>query len=560
MSRRIDIELTSTRDDGSWTWRAAGAKQPKGSLDGTLLPGGASVGDVLRAEVETTLDGTSVLSVAAPKERARQEPERIELIGRTLRDDELVIETRARRGRRDRGDRDDRGDRRRGRDGERRPRRDGDRRDRGERGDRGPRGDRDRGSRGDRPQGERRDRPRRDRPAPPPKPKAKRLRAGRTHRKAALAALAPEEQVIAEQVLQGGIPAVRQAVEKMNEQARAEGRPEVKPDALVAVAERLLPALRTAEWRDRADAAVADLDELDLRDLRSVVVAADQAAKDDEARAIAATLREGLGRRVEGEQAKWLAEIAENLDDGRVVRALRLSSRPPKAGAPLPGDLATRLAEATAASLTADTLTDRWATVLDALSFSPVRLTVTPASKPDAPSEELLAAVTRVAARLPQIAAVFGIEAPAEAPRRRGGRGGGGRRSGGGAKPGGAPKPPAARPAATDRAPAEAATPTGESATPEAPAAAPVEAPAPEAADAAAEPVASGEAPAEVEAPAPVGSAAESDEAPAASEPAAPADAGSTDGADAPVEVEADPAAAVEVEGDAASDATDDDD
>ena len=46
MSRRIEVELTSQRDDGTWTWRAAGAKQPKGSLDGTLLYDGASVGDV----------------------------------------------------------------------------------------------------------------------------------------------------------------------------------------------------------------------------------------------------------------------------------------------------------------------------------------------------------------------------------------------------------------------------------------------------------------------------------------------------------------------------------
>ncbi len=54
--------------------------------------------------------------------------------------------------------------------------------------------------------------------------------------------------MIAEQVLRGGVPAVRQAVDKMNEDARAEGRPEVKPDALLTVAERLLPALRSAEW------------------------------------------------------------------------------------------------------------------------------------------------------------------------------------------------------------------------------------------------------------------------------------------------------------------------
>ena len=38
MSRRLEIELTSERPDGTWTWRAAGARQPKGEMDGTLLP------------------------------------------------------------------------------------------------------------------------------------------------------------------------------------------------------------------------------------------------------------------------------------------------------------------------------------------------------------------------------------------------------------------------------------------------------------------------------------------------------------------------------------------
>ncbi len=443
MSRRIDIELTSVREDQTWTWRAAGAKQPKGVVAASRLPADAAVGDVLRAEVETTLDGTDVLSVTPPKAK-REVTDRIELIGRSVPDDQLVTTTLApKRGgnRRDRGDRDGRGERR-GR---------GDRADRGDRDDRRRDGDgRNRRDGGGRPDGDRRGRGeggernrRPERPAPPARPKPKRLRPARTHRKAALDVLAPEEQVIAEQLLRGGLPAVRQAVEKQNEQAKAEGRPIVKADALLAVAERLYPALRVAEWRDRAEAAVADMDELDLRDLRSVVVAAESGARDDESRALAEQIREGLARRVDAEQSAWLTEITETLDTGRVVRALRLSSRPPKAGAPLPADVAAKLTESTSAALTADTLPDRWATVLDALSFSPVRLQVKPASKPETPSEELVAVVTRVASRLPNIAQEFGITPPPESAKRRGPRGGnrgrGGAPKGGGAT---APRPP----------------------------------------------------------------------------------------------------------------------
>ena len=54
-----------------------------------------------------------------------------------------------------------------------------------------------------------------------------------------------------------------------------------------------------------------------------------------------------------------------------------------------------------------------FATVLDALAFSPVRTQVVPAGIPAEPSTELLAAVKKVAARLPQIAALFGVEATA---------------------------------------------------------------------------------------------------------------------------------------------------
>jgi hypothetical protein len=206
---------------------------------------------------------------------------------------------------------------------------------------------------------------------------------------------------------------VRQAVEKQNETNKAEGKPEISPAPLLQLAEQLMPSLRSAEWRDKAEAALADLQELDLRDLRSVVVASDAGARDDETRALADQLKTGLAQRVESEQAAWLTEISELLAGGRAVRALRVSSRPPKAGAPLPAELSAKLTEAAAASLTAETGQDRFATVLDALAFSPVRTQVVPAGIPAEPTAELLAAVKKVAARLPQIAALFGIEATA---------------------------------------------------------------------------------------------------------------------------------------------------
>ena len=84
------------------------------------------------------------------------------------------------------------------------------------------------------------------------------------------------QQPLAEEVLKGGVPGVRQAIDRMNDKATAEGMPKIKREPLVALAEKLAPTLKAAEWRDRAEAAVAGIETVDLRDIRSVVVAADE--------------------------------------------------------------------------------------------------------------------------------------------------------------------------------------------------------------------------------------------------------------------------------------------
>ncbi|MGB5757070.1 MAG: hypothetical protein WBM50_09160, partial [Acidimicrobiales bacterium] len=125
MGRRIEVELTSARDDGSWTWRAAGAKQPKGDVDAALLYQGAKVGDVVKVEAEFHLDGIEVTEVFAPKAK-KERTDLLELKTRPLRDDELVTTQRVARGDR-RGGRGERGDRgrSRGRDDDRGQRRGG---------------------------------------------------------------------------------------------------------------------------------------------------------------------------------------------------------------------------------------------------------------------------------------------------------------------------------------------------------------------------------------------------------------------------------------------------
>src|ERR1700729_3925519 len=119
MSRHIDIELTSKAGDGSWTWRAAGARQPKGTVEAALVPAGEAVGAVLRADVEIGLDGIEILSLTSAKPpRSPEKTEgRIEVKGTPRRAPDVSVilapgSNKRRRDRDDDGDRGERGERR----------------------------------------------------------------------------------------------------------------------------------------------------------------------------------------------------------------------------------------------------------------------------------------------------------------------------------------------------------------------------------------------------------------------------------------------------------------
>ncbi|MDZ7676429.1 MAG: hypothetical protein U5K30_15340 [Acidimicrobiales bacterium] len=386
MATRIEIELTSRRDDDTFTWRAAGAREPRGVANVSLFPDDSAVGSKFNVEAEVELDGITITNVLPSKEKTKAKSfETLELISGD--DEPLVTQQLAEKGR---GGRDRKGKKGKGR---------------------GKRYNESRG--GD-------DRPRTPaKPKLPPKPKPPRLKAGRAHRDAVVADLPEEQKPVAQEVIKGGLQAVRQAVANQNEQAKAEGKPEIDERPMVALAEELLVKVRAAEWRDRAEAALEQAETVDVRDLRSVVTAADGAAKDEESRDLAARLRDALAERLDADHQAWIAEIIELLDDDRTVRALHLSSRPPKAGSPLPAPVAMRLVEAANASMTAETSPDRWSYILDALAHSPVRRQVVPASLPANVPDELEKAIARHGDRLPEIAEIFGVEPEKAAPRRK---------------------------------------------------------------------------------------------------------------------------------------------
>jgi hypothetical protein len=440
MSRRIEIELTSRRDDGTWTWRAAGAREPRGSVEAELLPPQASVGDVFRAEADFEIDGIFVTSVQPPREIREGDAgsNRIEVLG-SGRDSSGGVSVTMTSGRRHRDDasgarergarpsapgrpmeRAARQERPRGaqRDrsrpegaGRSRPDRDGRRTERRGRSEETP--DTRAGSRTEAQELQRpRGRAARSKDAPADRRERRRVEPVTTHRNASLAELRPEQLPVAEQLLRGGIPALRRAIDEQNTRARAEGRAEVPPEPLLAMAEELLPVINLAAWKDRAVAVRTAGRDAPLREVRSVVSGASAVNLDEEARTLLSSLRESLESRVTALREAWLGRINNSLKAGRVADALRTSARPPEPGARLPGELAVRLAEAASASMSPDLAQEGWAELLEAVIDSPVRRNVKPVGLPAEVSEDLMHAARRAAGYVPGLARLLGLPIP----------------------------------------------------------------------------------------------------------------------------------------------------
>lgn len=469
MARRMEVELTSSRDDGTWTWRALGAREPRGVVEEKVLPAGAHVGDVLRVEAEFELDGITITTVLPAKGKA-DPAGLIEIAHRPVAG--TVTTTLVGRGGRPGGDRR-RGDGLAwaggprdgaGRDGGRAPGRGAPRRDGarpessprpGTRGDgprrdggsgtdtadapsagaparrsfphggphpersaaaaRGPGGDRPTSSgAGSRPRPEGssgRDGASHARPAGrAARPRPPRFVPGSAHRDELLATLPEAQRPVALQLAAGGMPAVRRALEEARVVARAEGRSSEPDNAIVALAEKLASSVREAVWLDRAESAVAQLETLSLRDLRATVLGA--APRDDHGRSLLQQLREALDGRVTKLRTAWEADITHALDEGRVLQALRLSARTPEPTARFPAALVTRLAEASGTAMTVETPAERWLALLEAVAASPIRRSVKPLGLPEDPSGAVRQAAQAAAGRVPALAPLLGLTMP----------------------------------------------------------------------------------------------------------------------------------------------------
>ncbi len=416
MSSRIEVELTSQKPDGFWTWRAAGAKEPRGTLDGSILYEGAKIGDVVRAEVVIEIDGITVESVYAPKTKQSQSnlielssKEPVSYLTRTVsnRDrnrpsSERKSPVKPRSRRPESTDGETRPDR---------PSRHAESRTDSKR----PESRRTGFAEGPEKKPAQRRPERHSQPTQTPKaPPArfKKLIPRNTHRANTLEGLAPEHLPIAEQLLKGGLPAVRQALATQNEKAIAEGKPTIPETLVLTIAEPMLPMLKLATWKDRAEVAIEIANDASLRDLRSVISAADLIRHDDSTREMLETLKGLTEQRAAKLHADWLGEIRENLNAKRIIRAARLSSRPPEPIAKLPADLLEELTNAANEMLSPETPADRWSALLDALSQSPIRRQVQPKGLPANAPVELIEQAKENSGRIPALAQLLGIAIP----------------------------------------------------------------------------------------------------------------------------------------------------
>ena len=190
----------------------------------------------------------------------------------------------------------------------------------------------------------------------------------------------------------------------------------VNADAVLNIAEQLLPAVNLAAWKDRATAAQSAGKELRLRDLRAVVAASRAVTLDDEGRTFAKALQDTLNHRVTALRDEWVTRLTGALDEGRILEAVRTSSRPPEPATRLPADLAVRVAELASAAMTAETPEETWLGLLEAVVESPVRRTVKPLGIPASPQAQ--EAARHAAGLVPELAKLLGLRIPPPPPRR----------------------------------------------------------------------------------------------------------------------------------------------
>jgi hypothetical protein len=235
-----------------------------------------------------------------------------------------------------------------------------------------------------------------------------------THRNTLLATLSPEQLPVAEQLLRGGMPAVRTAVAEQNKNATVQGRPTIDATTIDRIAEELLGKTNLALWKDRAAGAAGAGRELRLRDLRAVVTSAKTVSLDEEARAQLKELQVALTARLEHLRTQWNERLESAVTSKNVKEALTLVARPPDMSTRVSADMAAKVVAIASEALTAEQDPTLWKEIVTLTIDTSIRRNVKPIGIPNDDSCKALA--IHNAGAIPELAKLLGMRVPPPPP------------------------------------------------------------------------------------------------------------------------------------------------
>jgi hypothetical protein len=240
------------------------------------------------------------------------------------------------------------------------------------------------------------------------------------HRNALLATLSPEQLPVAEQLLRGGIPAVRAAVAEQNKNAEAQGRPQIDATTIDRIAEELHGKTALALWKDRAAGALSVGRQLRLRDLRAVVTAAKTVTLDEDGRAQLKELQTSLTARLDHLRTQWNEKLDAAVAEGKLQDALTLVARPPDMSTRVGAEAATKIVSMVSEALNASQDPTIWKELVTLTVETSIRRNVKPTGIPADDSCKEVA--TRNAGAIPELAKLLGMPVPPPPPPSRGPR------------------------------------------------------------------------------------------------------------------------------------------
>ncbi len=371
MAYRIDIEITSIRDLNTFTWRKLGAKQPKGIVSKQVIGSSVKVGDSFKVEIEQSLDGIDIVSVIDSKKKTQESNSQSIEIG-IKKDKQMpkVTLTPA---------------------------------------------DKKKSKSGSFPKHDKSDkkfdgRRSKNENASTERKRPTYLKVSWDKTDALMESLSVQEKPIAEFLVKGGLPAVRAAIKKQNEEAKANNMPEVTETGLISIAEKLLPQIRRVQWEDRAASALLAGSRCPVRELKSLLASSDP--KDESIKEQVNNLKSLVKTVVEEQVQQWKTDLKNKAENGEIKEALELLASPPDRTAKIEATLLELIVNYTNEKLRDEVEPDHWIEIIEMIASSSLRTKITVEKIPFDATGATVACAKKFSGFIPSLAPLLGLKIP----------------------------------------------------------------------------------------------------------------------------------------------------